>query len=484
VRVVRPVIRTVAETVAVSGAVRGQEEAEVGAEVGGRVGAILAREGDVVRRGQVIARLDAAVLLSEVRAAENQVRTALAQVAQAADQTATARAQLTQASRPALAADIARARADATQAEDVAQAELAAARQRLAERMRGDTPEERAQVDAEAARARAELEKAQKDLERQRFLVGEGASAAQNLDEAVAAEKTARAELENRLARQRAQAVGTRAEQIAQARAQVRSAEATLAGARASGRQQVLALLALPRPEDVAVARRRLAEAEQNESVAAARLREAQGALATARRRLEQAAVTAPFDGTVTQVLTEAGAVTGPSQPVVRLVRTARPEIRADVDETQLGRLRAGQDAVVSSDAYPGRAFPARVRQVGPQVDSSKGQVEVRLDPLRVPDWLRPGQTLSVNIVVERAAPRLVVPFGAVATAGGVSTVLVVDDGGVVRKRQVTAEAAGPEGVPVTAGLSERDSVVADPSGVAVGKRVRPESAGVGEGDR
>ncbi|MBC8140074.1 MAG: hypothetical protein H7Y38_01395, partial [Armatimonadetes bacterium] len=113
------------------------------------------------------------------------------------------------------------------------------------------------------------------------------------------------------------------------------------------------------------------------------------------------------------------------------------------------------------------------VREIGAEVDAAKGQVTVKIEPRTVPAWLRPGQTLSVNIVTAKASPRLVVPLASVTTAGGFSTVLLVENG-VVRKRTVVVEAAGSDGVPVSSGLTASDNVVTNPGAASVGQKVTP----------
>jgi HlyD family secretion protein len=471
VAVVHPATRTVAETVAASGEVRGRTETNVGAQTGGRVAELLVREGDVVRAGQTIARLDDRVLRAESAQSAEAVQTARVLLAQAEDAVRTARANLSVASRPALASDIAKARADARQAVAVAEANLAGKRQRLAELRAGATGEQRGQIAAQVSQARVNLKQAERDFTRQKTLADQGAVAQSVADAAETTRDSARETLENLLARESELAKPARPEQLAQAQAEIRAAEATVAGTKASGEASIASLLALPRAEDVSVARARVTEAERAVVAARNRLAESQLALRVSRNRLSDAVVTAPFGGTITGIVTEVGGVTGASQALVKLVRTAKPEIRVALDEDNLGRVRVGQTAVVSATAFPGETVEAVVREIGAEVDADKGQVTVKLDPRTVPDWLRPGQTLSVNIVTAKAAPRLVVPLQSVTTAGGFSTVLVVESG-KVRKKTITADSAGPEGVPVSAGLTESDSVVVDPGTASPGQAV------------
>jgi HlyD family secretion protein len=476
VMVVQPARKQVTETIAASGTLRGQIETDVGAQSGGRVLAVLVREGDVVRTGQIIARLDDEVLQAEVSQAAEAVGTARAQRAQAENAVETARAALEQTARPPLAADVARLRADVLQSTATAEARLLLARQRLAELEAGPVAEEREQAEAKVREAEATLADAERDRDRQQRLYEQGAVARANYETAATKAEVALRGLESARSRLRQVTNGTRPEQIAQARAEVKVAEATLAGAKASGEQQIRALLSQPRPEDVRLARRRLEEAAQARTVAEQRLREAERAVGVAERRRGDAVVRAPFDGTVTRILTETGGVTGPNQPLLRLVRTATPEIEVELEEANLGRVRLGQQAVVTPDAYPDRKLTAKVSELGAQVDAQRGTVRIRLTPDKTPSGLRPGLTLSVNIIVDAGSERLVLPLTAVNTLGGTASVLVVERGSIV-KRTVRVGPPGEDSIPVLSGLTAGEQVVINPTGRKPGEKVRPETA-------
>jgi len=494
-----PISRNVITSIAASGRLRGDVETSIGAQTGGRVARVLVHEGDRIVTGTVVAELDTDVLSAQLGQATvgvatakaqltqsmTQLGTAKAQVMSAQDSVRTAKASLAQVSRPPLKSEVNRLKADVDQAIAVAEAKQAAARNRLSELRNGATKEERDQARAQLSQAAAQLEQAEKDFKRQQALVREGAVSKSALDAAETALTVAQRTRENAEARLKQLTVGTRKEQIAQAEADLSAAEATLRGARASGEAQLQTLLSQPRKEDVLVAERKVAEAErarilaeyrvgeaeQAVEVAKTRLMDAERALGVSKSRVADASVKAPFDGTVTEVVTEPGGITGPNQPIVRLVRSQSPEIRIDLDEVNLGKINVGQLAKVSCDAFPGETFDAKVTEIGAQVDADRGTVEVRLIPTTQPAWLRPGQTLSVNIVTDKGSDRLVIPLTAVNTIGGESTVLVIADGKIVKK-VVKVGPAGKEGVPVTDGIAATDMVIITPNGHKPGESV------------
>src|SRR5262245_61475813 len=234
--------------------------------------------------------------------------------------------------------------------------------------------------------------------------------------------------------------------------ARVRSATAT-AKARAA---RLKTLKETPRAEDVMVAKAQLAEAEQ--------------ALRVAEQQAKEAVVIAPFAGVVTAVNAEQGQTVG-AMGVVDLVSDSL-EIRVDLDESNLADLELGQRAVLSSTALGGRNFEGRLTDIGAAVDQARGIVTVKITPDAPPEWLRPGQTVNVNLITNEKAQRLLIPSTAVRRQGTRSIVMIVDDGHAV-ERTVTTRPAVEQGIPVASGVTESDEVVVDPTGVTAGQTVR-----------
>jgi HlyD family secretion protein len=211
-----------------------------------------------------------------------------------------------------------------------------------------------------------------------------------------------------------------------------------------------------PLQEDVQVAKAELAEAEQ--------------ALQVATQQSKEATVLAPFDGVVTTINAEEGQTVG-ANGVVSLVSDSL-EIRVDLDENNLADLELGQTAILSSSAFGNDTFQGKLTDIGAAVDQARGIVTVKITPVNPPNWLRPGQTVNVNLLTNDQVDRLIVPSTAVVHQGSRSVVLVVQDGRVVEKPVLTRPAVNL-GIPIAGGLSESDSVIVQPGGVAVGQAVR-----------
>jgi HlyD family secretion protein len=417
-------LMTITETIASSGRVRGVTETVVGAQAAGIVETLYVDEGDRVTAGQALAMLKRDVAEARVAQAEQALNTARAELAQVQ-------------SRPL------RSEVEAA-AEQVRQAQAQLAQQRVAVQQAQQSV---AQSRAQLQQLQAELNLAATQLERSAALLDRNFISRAEYDQA---------QTQYRVTEQRV-AAAEKAVEVAQAN--VRAAQAGIQAAQANVKVLEARLRTVQTgatPEEIEVARQRVAEAEH--------------ALRVARQQVQEAVVTAPFAGIITAINAELGQPVG-TQGVVRLVSSAL-EIRLDVDESNLADLAAGQEAVISSSVFPGDTFRGRVSEIGAAVDQTRGTVTVRVTPLQPPDWLRPGQTVNVNIITHRAAPRMLIPASAVGRSGDQTVVYVVDDGRALEKVVLTRPPTA-QGVPVLAGLSAEDRIIGDARGLTAGERVR-----------
>ncbi len=101
---------------------------------------------------------------------------------------------------------------------------------------------------------------------------------------------------------------------------------------------------------------------------AEAEARSAAAALELARVTLEYATIRAPFHGTMVRKFKEVGEgvlVSGLPEPLFRIADLSRLKARAEVPETDIAGVRAGERADVTLEAYPGEHFDATVTRIG-----------------------------------------------------------------------------------------------------------------------
>jgi RND family efflux transporter MFP subunit len=133
--------------------------------------------------------------------------------------------------------------------------------------------------------------------------------------------------------------------------------------------------------------------------------------------------------------------------------------VYANVFQNDIGRLKPGDTAQVTVDAYPGRNFNGRIDQILPQVDSTTRTVRVRLIFHNPGVALKPGMYVNVAISVPLGR-QLVVPASAVLQAGA-RTIAFIDHGnGNLEPRTVQVGQQLDDSVIVLSGLKAGEKVV------------------------
>lgn len=188
----------------------------------------------------------------------------------------------------------------------------------------------------------------------------------------------------------------------------------------------------------------------------------------SARARLADYAITAPFAGTVLRRDAEPGDLASPSRVLFVVADESSLRITAELDERDIARVQRGQGALIRADAFPGESFDAEVTEVTPQGDAATRVFRVRLG-LDPQSPLRAGMTVEANIISGRRENALLAP----ATAVREDVIWVVADGRVER-RTIVRGATGGERIEVVEGVSEGERVVLNPSeSLRNGRRVR-----------
>ncbi|HEX7117599.1 MAG TPA: efflux RND transporter periplasmic adaptor subunit [Longimicrobiales bacterium] len=149
----------------------------------------------------------------------------------------------------------------------------------------------------------------------------------------------------------------------------------------------------------------------------------AQTNLELAEERLSDVTIRAPLAGTIIQESVEVGQIIQSASQNISggttlflMADLSEMQVRTLVDETDIGRIRAGLPARVSVEAYPDRTFIGRVLKIEPQAVVEQNvtmfPVLVRLDNRE--GLLKPGMNAEVQIEIARRADVVAVPNAAV----------------------------------------------------------------------
>ena len=391
-------------TVVYTGSVAAFNEEDVVARVTGRIVEMPIYPGDAVRPGQVLARLDDVELASRVREAAAGAAAARANVAQ-------------------MDADVEGARHGVAQMER----ELAVATAEIAGASGGIEQAER-----EVAMAEAETEHQEHIVVREERLFAVGAVSQQDAEAARAAVSAGRAKVQA-------------------ARARVQQSRATLAAAEAR--------------RDAA--RARLEQARSMEA-SAARKRDAMAAMATQSEAMQRTAevvrdyvtIVAPSAGYVVKRLVAPGVLVHPGTAILKVAQLDRVRLQANVGERDLSRIAVGSPVTVSTTGTGPPPFEARVTAVFPFVDQGPRTAVVEAVVPNADRRLVAGQYVTMEFTTGERADTLTVPPSVLARLGKETTVWVVKDGRVERRRVETGLGSGQR-VEITRGLAPGERVVA-----------------------
>jgi len=294
--------------------------------------------------------------------------------------------------------------------------------------------------------------------------------------------------------------------QFGSAEAQVKRAQADLAEARRQlGVAERLSAEKLLPTDSLDAARSRVAltEAALGQATAdadrasAARV-QARAELAVSEAQLQNTVIRAPFAGTVVRKMAEVGESVAPIPPgvnistasgaIVALADLATLEMEADVSEANVARLKEGQPAEVTVEAFPDKRYKSVLRQVIPTADRTKATVLTKVTLLEKDENLKPEMSAKVTFLEPETASRpaadaappkpvILVPQAAVVSRDGGQKVFEIIEG-KAQMRPITTSGSRRDLLVVTDGLVGSETlVVRPPASLADGTPVRVKGA-------
>lgn len=456
--------RELRSTVTASGEVRPIQFMNLTSEVQGRIEEIYVKEGDQVKKGQPLVRLDPEQLQSSADAQLAAVQAAQSDAEASRTQIMAAQNQLSQAQQGL----------NASQASvDTALQQVASVKQQV---VASQTDVARAQVDLATAR---------RELKRTAELVESGVESRFNFDAAKDRVATAEVALQNAEARLKAQ-------QLA-----VNEANARVNESRARAKQQEVA---------VRDARRGVDTASITANSSAERANQAQAILRGQKIQRDRTLTVAPISGVIAEIPSKVGtfAVAGLSTTALMTIADMSVvNIEVKVDETEIDKVEVGQPAKIKVDAFGDREIVGEVRQKTPLAvgksqttgglstninvqEAKEFRVVIELrdisDELR--ESLRPGMSATAVITTKTVENLIAVPLQAIVekqpeaapapTVKGdvpmpadkpkaIKGVYIMEDN-KAKFVEVTTGITGESDIQITSGLEAGQQVITGPS--------------------
>ena len=170
-------------------------------------------------------------------------------------------------------------------------------------------------------------------------------------------------------------------------------------------------------------------------------------------------AVNSPASGYIMERTALPNAYVQPEMKLYTIADLSTVWVYANVFQNDVGRLKPGDSARVTVDAYPGRNFNGRIDQILPQVDQATRTVRVRLVFRNPGVVLKPGMYVNVAISVPLGR-QLVIPATAVLQAGTRAIAFIDHGNGTLEPRTIEVGTQLDDSVIVLSGLKAGEKVV------------------------
>jgi HlyD family secretion protein len=302
-------------------------------------------EGDTVKRGQLVARLDQDQLIAQRDREAAALQSAHALLAQA--ETALAW------QKENLSADLAQRKA-----------ELNSYQARLQELKNGSRPQEIQEAKAAVDSAQAENDRAKRDWDRAQTLYKNDDISTAQYDQYRSRWESSEAALKQSKERQSLVLAGPRSEQIEAAAAQVERARASLKMAESNTLEIKRRLQELP------LRRAEIARAKAN--------------LTLMETQLAETTVHSPVDGVVLVKAADIGEVLAAGTTIITIGDIDHPWLRAYINQTDLGKVKLGMKVDVTTDSYPDKAYKGHVSFIASEAEFTPKQIQTKEERVKL----------------------------------------------------------------------------------------------------
>jgi len=302
-------------------------------------------EGDLVKKGQVIARLDRDQLVAQKDRESAGLDSAESQLAQAGTALAW--------QKETLAADIQQRKAD-----------LDSSQARLLELKNGSRPQEIQEAAAALESAQSELDRAKKDWDRAQTLYKNDDISTAQYDQYRNRWQSGDAAVKQAKERYALAVAGPRKEVVDAAAAMVERSRATLRMAEANS-------LELKRREQELTTRR-------------AEVARSKASVAVVTSQLSDTIAISPVDGVVLVKSADPGEILATGATVVTLGDIEHPWLRAYINESDLGKVKLGSKVKIKTDSYPDKTYEGKVSFIASEAEFTPKQIQTKEERVKL----------------------------------------------------------------------------------------------------
>lgn len=183
--------------------------------------------------------------------------------------------------------------------------------------------------------------------------------------------------------------------------------------------------------------------------------------LQASQRRVSDANIKSPINGIVNKKYIEVGAfVTAQGTQLFELVDVSRLKLKVNVNESQVARLKLGDEVQIKSNVFPTEDFKGKVTFIAPKADNSLNfPIEIQVENNK-PNTIKAGMYGTAIFKFPAQVPAITVPRGAFVGSVSSNEIFVLENGKTARTRKVVAGRILGDKVEILEGLKEGETVI------------------------
>jgi len=194
-----------------------------------------------------------------------------------------------------------------------------------------------------------------------------------------------------------------------------------------------------------------------------AKVDKAYALLLEAQKKLSDATLTSPINGKVAKINIKIGElVTANGDSVISLISSNKFEIEADISEADIGKVEIGDPVLISLDAFPEKIYAGRVGEIEPVETIIEGVVYYRTTIVfdELEKGIKPGMSADVTIQTDKKENVLYIPYRALIYKDSKKFVRVLE-GDEIKEKEVKTGIRDNEGnIEIVEGLKEKEKIV------------------------
>lgn len=194
----------------------------------------------------------------------------------------------------------------------------------------------------------------------------------------------------------------------------------------------------------------------------------AQNAVDQLKSQLAKTSITAPFSGTIDDVITEQGTVVSPGQPVFRLVNLDDMYIEAEIPERYLTTVTVGKDVAVNIPMLSS-TLQSKVRQTGNYINPNNRSFRIEVNVPNEDGQVKPNLTARLRINDYTNPKALLIPISVISeNAQGEQYVYVANAGAgdaqeaIAERKIITTGLTQGDYTEVISGITEGDAIIVE----------------------